>query len=113
LRPPFWPAALLAAVLAVASCTPDTAPDLPPVGAAAVAAERAACAARGGNLVPLGVSVLICQRPTQDAGKACTRADDCEGACLARSRSCAPATPLTGCNEILTSVGQVITECLQ
>jgi hypothetical protein len=101
------------ALLAVASCKPGATPGLPPVGTAAVAAERAACEARGGSLRALGASLMFCQRQTGDAGKACTRADDCEGVCLARSRSCAPLTPLAGCNDILTSAGTVVSECLQ
>ncbi|MBW6505832.1 MAG: hypothetical protein K0B00_03680 [Rhodobacteraceae bacterium] len=107
------PLGLVLALLALASCTPGAAPDLPPVGVAAVAAQRAACEARGGNFRALGASLSFCQSQTGDAGKACTSSRDCEGACLARSRSCAPLTPLPGCNEVLTSGGQVVTECLQ
>jgi hypothetical protein len=105
--------ALMLALLALASCKPGAAPDLPPVGAAAVEAQRAACEARGGNFRALGASVSFCQRQTGDAGKACAGARDCEGVCLARSRSCAPLAPLPGCNEVLASGGQVVTECLQ
>ncbi len=101
------------ALLALAGCKPDAASPLPPVGAAAVDAARSACEARGGNFRALGQGLLFCQHQTGDAGKACERASDCEGACLARSRSCSPLTPLAGCNEILTDRGQTVTECLQ
>ncbi len=101
------------ALLALAGCIPGAAPTLPPVGSAAVDAARSTCAAQGGNFRALGQSLLFCQYQTDDAGKTCTRASDCEGACLARSRSCAPLKPLAGCNEVLTDRGQTVTECLQ
>lgn len=104
---------LMLALLALAACKPVAAPDLPPVGAAAVGAVRASCEATGGTLRALGASVSFCQHQTGDAGKTCTRASDCESACLARSRSCAPLKPLAGCNEVLSASGIVVTECLQ
>jgi hypothetical protein len=104
--------ALLGA-LALAGCQPKSAPE--PVGAAAAEARRAACEVSGGRLVALGAAggLMFCQRLTADAGKACSTADQCVGVCLARSRSCAPATPLIGCNEVLTASGLAVTECVQ
>lgn len=54
----------------------------------------------------------FCQKPTKDAGTACRRATDCEGYCLARSNTCAPVTPMFGCQEILNEYGRVLTQCL-
>ena len=46
-----------------------------------------------------------CITPTRDAGKSCRKAGDCEGLCLARSRTCAPIEPLFGCNAVLQEDG--------
>jgi hypothetical protein len=46
------------------------------------------------------------------AHKSCSAASDCQSACLARSRSCAPVKPLLGCNEVLTNSGVAVTECV-
>jgi hypothetical protein len=106
------PWALMAA-LALAGCRDAPAPaPLAPVGAAATEAARTACARGGGSLRPAAAGgALVCLRDTRDAGRACSRATDCEGACLARSRTCAPFTPLFGCNEILLADGRAVTEC--
>jgi hypothetical protein len=45
-------------------------------------------------------------------GKACTRQSQCEGYCLARSGTCAPITPMFGCNDILQDDGREVTLCL-
>lgn len=72
-----------------------------------------ACERRGGVWsTAVGGMASFCQTPLRDAGKACTQAGDCEGQCLARSRSCAPVAPLFGCHEILNDFGQVLTECI-
>jgi len=105
--------AALALVLLVA-CKPGgeraVAP-LPPVGEAKVALEQAACVKRGGDWISRG-DAQLCATRTRDNGKACRTASDCQGACLARSQTCAPVTPLTGCNDIITSVGLRVTECV-
>lgn len=101
-----------ALVLALAACQ-QGAGDLPPVGAAAVDAARAACERRGGTFAPGGASgALACFTTPRDAGKQCRTADDCSTACLARSRSCAPVSPLFGCNEILTATGARVMQCI-
>jgi hypothetical protein len=96
--------ALLAAGV-TAACQPDDG-GLPPVGEELVAIEKARCEADGdiwGRVGPEGA--FTCIRRTPDAGKRCTSANDCSGACLARSQSCAPLDPLIGCQEILTASG--------
>ena len=73
-------------------------------------AERA-CTDDGGRWARAGESGFICYRTPRDANKSCTRESDCLGACLARSRTYAPITPLLGCHEILTDSGTRATEC--
>lgn len=96
----------------------EAASPAPPAEPAAVAApltpEARACQRRGGTLTRVGRSGLTaCVTPTRDSGKQCRRATDCEGECLARSGSCAPVTPLFGCNEVLQADGRRFTQCLQ
>ena len=100
-------------VLALAACQTEAGDGLPPVGAAAVDAARAACERRGGTFAPGGTSgALTCFTTPRDAGRQCRTADDCSSACLARSRTCAPLAPLFGCNEILTATGARVTQCI-
>ncbi len=105
-------ALLLLALLAMAGCrkTPEDA--LPPVGQAAVAAQQTACEGRGGQFRGNGAGILTCFTTPRDAGKACRKSDDCSTACLARSMTCAPIAPLTGCQEIMTNLGTRITQCI-
>jgi hypothetical protein len=102
-----------------ASAAEDAAPETadaavaepPPAPALSPAAH--ACLKRGGKWVGTGSSGLMaCVRTTRDAGKTCRRQADCQGYCLARSRSCAPYTPLFGCNEVLGPNGERSTICL-
>ncbi|MGO4851239.1 hypothetical protein [Phaeovulum sp. W22_SRMD_FR3] len=103
----------LALVLALAACR-QSPPAPAPVGAARVQMERTACEKGGGIYRSLGSSGgLFCQSVPKDAGRSCQRASDCESACLARSNTCAPFKPLVGCNEILTSSGLRVTECVE
>lgn len=107
-----WLALALATGLAVAGCRESGSDALPPVGAAAVDAERAACAADGGAFSANGKGGFVCMRTPRDAGKACTKASDCSTACLARSKTCAPLDPLLGCQDILTEYGTRLTQCI-
>lgn len=111
--PPLRPAILaLAALLALAACQTDEERPLEPVGEARVAADRAACEARGGRFIRGGTGGLACITTTRDAGKTCRKAGDCDSACLARSNTCAPIKPLFGCNEVLTSTGARVMLCV-
>lgn len=76
--------------------------------------QQTACERRGGNwaLTP-SRNTFTCYQQTSDANKLCDSSDDCSGECLARSRTCAPVTPLYGCHEILTSEGVRQTRCLE
>ncbi len=84
-------------------------PEPPPV---AKTAEQLACEKKGGKWSSVGKTGKTCVKQTRDAGKQCTKAGDCDGYCLARSRSCAPVTPLFGCNEVLQDNGRQVTVCL-
>jgi hypothetical protein len=105
-------AALLLALLALTACR-QAPPPLEPVGAARVEAERALCARRGGALQSSPRGTLACVRMLPDAGRQCRTSSDCAGACLARSGTCAPMTPLFGCHAVLTPTGARVTECLE
>lgn len=75
--------------------------------------EQLACEAKGGIWSATGASPLrTCLQPTRDAGKSCRKQSDCDGLCLARSRTCAPVKPLFGCNPILQEDGTEATLCI-
>ncbi|MBM3616595.1 MAG: hypothetical protein FJX28_14575 [Alphaproteobacteria bacterium] len=75
--------------------------------------EEARCLKSGGSWATAGDSgAKACVRLTRDGGKSCTRQSQCEGFCLARSRTCAPITPMFGCTEILQDDGREVTLCL-
>ena len=77
-------------------------------------ASQTVCEKRKGAWVSAGTTgTMSCQTPQRDGGKQCNRDSDCEGQCLARSRSCAPVAPLFGCNEILQDNGQRVTLCIE
>lgn len=102
--------ALLLAV-GVAGCEPKGPAPLPAVGEKRIALETAACEKRGGELLQLG-GLSLCRAQPADGGKSCQIGSDCEGSCLARSMTCAPVSPLRGCNEVITDTGARVTECV-
>ena len=57
------------------------------------------------------LNAKVCQHEMPDSGRQCTKAGDCQGDCLARSRTCAPVRPLFGCNAILMDNGQTAVLC--
>lgn len=73
---------------------------------------RVECEKSGGRWgsVP-GRDSYTCYHQTRDAHKPCSTERDCEGVCLARSRTCAPQTPLFGCHEVISSSGLRQTMC--
>jgi len=76
-------------------------------------AEQIACEKTGGSYARAGAGeARACIRPTRDGGKQCRKESDCEGTCLARSQTCAPITPMFGCNDILQDDGRRVTLCL-
>lgn len=77
-----------------------------------IAAEQ--CTKDGGRWSPApGKATHVCYTTPRDAGKLCRVASDCEGHCLARSRTCSPIEPFYGCHEVLTDGGIQQTLCIQ
>ena len=103
-------ALLLVAVLA--ACKPGGEGALQGGGPEAVAAARTACEGKGGQWARLG-KMEYCVTRTRDAGQSCRSGSDCEGECLARSMTCAPAKPLLGCNAVLTEGGIEVNQCVK
>ncbi len=106
----------LAAGLTLAACQQEEAVGLEPGANApgALDAAREACAAAGGTFerAPGSGNVELCVTRPADGNQPCATANDCEGFCLARSRTCAPVTPLLGCNDILLTNGTESTVCV-
>jgi hypothetical protein len=108
---------------ALAEDTPATPPETealleevaaPPPPPPLKSASQIACEKKGGRFAKAGNSTtFVCVRETRDGGKSCRRETDCEGLCLARSRSCSPITPVLGCQEILTQDGARVTQCVE
>ncbi|WP_435258003.1 hypothetical protein ACSBLW_18140 [Thioclava sp. FR2] len=94
----------------------DQAPAPPaptPAAAAPKSASQLACEKAKGVWTLAGSgSAAFCQKPTRDGGKLCRASTDCEGYCLARSRTCAPITPMFGCQDILNEDGRMLTQCI-
>jgi hypothetical protein len=90
----------------------EAAPELPP---ALKSAAQKKCERGGGSYVAVGGNkdFRTCVKRTRDANKSCDEDSDCQGKCLARSRTCAPIDPLLGCNDILNDYGLVLRECVQ
>ena len=53
-----------------------------------------------------------CVVKTRDSGKTCRSKADCQGQCLARSMTCAPALPMFGCHEVIERGGMRVTLCI-
>ena len=84
-----------------------------PAPAALKTPGQIACERRGGSFVGLArTGMMTCQLPTRDAGKQCRRESDCEGQCLARSGTCAPASPMLGCQSVLQEDGRRVELCI-
>lgn len=99
-----------AAAPATSPAAPDAAPADPPPPPKSAA--QLACEAKGGKWGRAGAtSAMTCFTPTRDAGKSCRRESDCSTLCLARSRTCAPVTPLFGCHPVLQDDGREVTLC--
>ena len=109
--------AILGVFLALAACEPVE--DEPEFGLAGydphqLENQQAACKAQGGRFATGGISgVLVCYLDTGEIGKSCSTSNDCKGLCLARSRTCAPVTPMFGCHEVLGSLGAQSTLCVE
>ncbi len=76
--------------------------------------QRAACEQSGGRFGKGGLSgAFVCYQDTGEVNKSCSSSNDCAGYCLARSRTCAPITPMFGCQEVLGRLGATSTLCLE
>jgi hypothetical protein len=105
-------ALVLLAALALAGCRESAAPAPEPLLPDLLEQATRDCTRQGGRMVSGGFAgAMTCQRDMPDAGRQCTKAGDCQGDCLARSGTCAPVSPLFGCNEILLANGQRATLC--
>ncbi|OCX64563.1 hypothetical protein BFP70_11045 [Thioclava sp. SK-1] len=106
--------ALAVLPLALWACQPDADPSapLPPVGEARMEMLQAQCLTNGGQWTSTGLGSLCVMR-TGDSGKSCQASTQCDGACLARSGTCSPVKPLLGCNDVLTSSGLRVNECVE
>jgi hypothetical protein len=76
-------------------------------------AEQIACEKKKGEWRGNGKGGFLCTYRTRDSGKSCRKSADCEGYCLARSRTCAPVRPLLGCVAVLTQNGVPAEICLE
>lgn len=83
-----------------------------PVASGASPEARLACQRQKGALSKTPAGFYVCVQQTGQGRKACTAASDCKGACLARSGTCAPFTPLIGCNDVITASGGMATVCI-
>ena len=90
---------IAAAALLMAACqpVPTTTPtqtastDTPAVQTPAPGTDAAACAARGGKMLPQGrLQSLQCVVSYADAGRRCTDGDDCQGDCRIEEVNGAP-----------------------
>lgn len=98
---------------------PEAAPAIPepavsePVEPSVKSPAELACRTDGGRWVMAGRSgAHTCVHATKDGGKSCSRESECDGVCLARSKTCAPVRPLFGCNDILQNDGVMATLCI-
>lgn len=104
-------AVMMLALLAACQEDGPTVADLPP-GPDLMAALEAGCVRDGGRWGASTAGGFTCFRPTRDANRSCQSASDCEGLCLARSRTCSPIKPFLGCHEVLTDAGLPATLCV-
>lgn len=91
---------------------PEATPTVPPPLAQKSASQIACEKGKGVWTLTASGSAAFCQKPTRDGGKSCLASTDCEGYCLARSQTCAPVTPLFGCQDILNEHGRMLTQCI-
>ena len=88
-------------------------PAAPPPPEPLKSPSQIACENKGGRFAKAGNSTtFVCAREMRVGGKSCRRETDCEGLCLARSRSCSPITPVLGCQESPTQDGLRMTKCV-
>ncbi len=70
------------------------------------------CAREGGKGIIGGFGQPACEKSTPDAGQSCSKESDCEGFCMADTKTCAAQNPLFGCHDILTETGEKVAICV-
>lgn len=71
------------------------------------------CEAAGGHWDYGGLRhQQLCFMPQPDAGQACSKASDCNGVCLADSKTCSPEHPIFGCYSYLREDGSESMICV-
>ncbi len=76
--------------------------------------QRDACEKDGGRWgLAANKATYVCYRTLFDANKTCSTGRDCEGLCLARSRTCSPIKPFYGCHQVLSNSGVPQTLCIE
>ena len=109
-RPQARPETAASAPPAATSAQPEPAPDIP---TALKSPGQIACEKDRGTWARAGPGGgMACIYQTRDGGRRCDSKDDCQGECLARSRTCSPIRPLFGCNAVLLDTGAEVTLCL-
>ncbi len=112
-----WKTLLFGAVLlSMAACVEDpivvpVEPQVTGPGAPMSQTAQAECAEKGGAVV-VGMGGPVCATPTPDAGKACTKASDCSGSCMAETMTCSKVTPQFGCYDVVMEDGQTAGLCV-
>lgn len=109
-------AVILMLVLVLAACQPQ--PSAPiaagTFGPDLVERQKALCESRGGRWGRGGgLGTSVCYETPRTANQPCATAQDCDGLCLARSRTCAPVRPFFGCHEVFTASGTRATQCIE
>jgi hypothetical protein len=93
--------------------TPAQTEAAPAIPAALKSASQIACEKDDGTWARAGAGGgMACIRQTRDGGKQCDSKSDCQGECLARSRTCAPIRPMFGCNAVLMDNGAEVSLCI-
>ena len=104
--------ALVLALVGLVGCQSDEIPDSErPDGVIEGPGPEEVLDCPGGTLVH-GMAGPTCAKPTPDAGKACTKASDCSGACMAETMTCSEITPQFGCYEVVMEDGQKAGLCV-
>lgn len=74
--------------------------------------ENGKCLENGGNYEKMGMLQMYqCNMPAKDSGKTCSDSKECEGSCLAETKTCSENTINFGCIPILEN-GEEVTICI-
>ena len=101
---------LVFCVIGLAACQTDQ--DISDGSPSELRIERKKCEAQGGQFLPGGLSGLVCFLKTEDAGKSCSSYWDCQGQCMAETRTCSAVSPMFGCFSMLDEDGEAVEICI-